>query len=338
VKFSCFFAAVVCLASSAGFSETIGPEVINENGSTRVVWKDGREATLQIAVLKPGYVDVPLKVTENLCEGALNKGIVSCTAKTGVKSARLALLWTKHADKKKIGEPVQLCTGIKCTGNEKEAIFRPLQVKKFFPSSAKSLARDFLADVANDEISCEDYSWLPGVKDPHVAPDEIYISEWLTELNVQNQETGKTENATYGTAMGLTLSKTPKNTLEFTNIDFITSRYSFGFLPLLYFTGNNIGLYVRTQDREGSADVCEITVKPKFNVDSAQDAVEKALKQAMHLYVRGSNPQDDYFYSMTEASDAVSLSWFTFTDVDQNRCRKYPNGTKVCPTVEKEIR
>src|SRR6185369_16052722 len=80
-----------------------------QGGPTKVVWSDGREATLSIATIDAQYTTLPIKIFENLCHTAQNTEPVICEAHFGVKAARFSLVWTKNPDPKKLGKPIKVC-------------------------------------------------------------------------------------------------------------------------------------------------------------------------------------------------------------------------------------
>jgi hypothetical protein len=163
---------------------------------SKMIFADGREATLMASNAPPLTVKIPVQVTENLCRTEAKAP--NCYYEATLFQSRSALVWTKNPDSSRMGKKLTLNT----TDDDdkfKDENFKQLDdSKKAFFSIQKFFTPD-LPDLPQDRLVCDDYAWLP----VQVGTKSILMKMWSSETNNPNGETGVAENMTVQSYTGM---------------------------------------------------------------------------------------------------------------------------------------
>lgn len=218
------------------------PFLSGEQGTKiQATWKDGREATAMMGTIAPIVLEVPLTIFENSCNEI---SISKCRFLAGLHYHRVHFLWTKHPEPQKIGKSVR--TRIK----------NITQYDDFFPSRSILLPVNKITsplaaqDVADDELVCDDYSFLP--QNPF-SGTHLQILKWESEAMFNNAELGITENRSIGGALNIELLPESGHRLKLKVNGGYTNLFS---APLAF--GDVISLTLKNSD----GSLCQIGIKP----------------------------------------------------------------------------
>jgi hypothetical protein len=144
-----------------------------------IKWPDGRVASSFSRGSPISTIEFPLFVTENLCVKTSPK--VTCSYKMDLRIENLEMRWTKNKDPKRLGEVVLMSKTNKLSSQV--AWFSP--IKKLAPTSTMGLK--------DDQLSCENWQWLPFTQGTEV-PEKIVMSSLDGDFMGTNIVTGAAVN------------------------------------------------------------------------------------------------------------------------------------------------
>ncbi|MES2962986.1 MAG: hypothetical protein V4760_03785 [Bdellovibrionota bacterium] len=206
-------------------------------------WDDGRVATLRVTSLTiPKQLGISFQVFDNDCTSA--KGM-KCIYRSSFRNHWAQFVWTKHSDPSKIGSIVQKKSSNGVEPLEESIMSTGLE-SKFLPELTQGLLPT--------EIECADFSWLPtGTLN---APANLMIDRWEAETMFMNEETGNTENRTFGGAVNLELSSKAPNVLKIDRVGAFTASGPFFTQILILGDVNALTLTKPT------GETCDVSLKP----------------------------------------------------------------------------
>lgn len=292
MKIFCLF-LFLSLASPLAIAETNPalPVLSGEQGEPlRVTWQDGREATAMSAIIEPLTLEAPMTVYENSCNEILTN---KCKFIAGLHAYRIYLKWTKHPDAKKIGQSLRF--RIKSSSSEQFMDFMP--VLKILVPLHRSVTPVAARNVADDEIFCEDYSFLP--RDPFQSPN-LHILRWEMESMRQNPETGAMQNRSMGGALDIELVPQPDRHLKlkvhggYTTTDVIAG-------------GDVLSLTLKNKNNQ----LCQIGIKPDFTSVTARfiSYFNPSTSEKLQPYLLGT---DEFFPTLLKQVKLVTQLPETF--------------------------
>jgi hypothetical protein len=235
---------VVVFAAFSSVCKAEKPEIVSlKDQPVLVKWKDGREAQLMIERRAPMELTTPFQVTENTC-AVTNE--THCGLKASVGVHLTILQWTKHPETDKVGKTVKLKA--QAPGNQG---FELIDLK-IYGAADSGTTPLIVGKLPPQEMSCPDYSWLPGAGT--AAPDSARLVRWDVEMMLMNPETGLMENRTVGVALDVLLKKTGAGTLEMSQVK--------------KYTGNSFALAVgdiwAMILKGADGEYCQISMKPNL--------------------------------------------------------------------------
>jgi hypothetical protein len=216
-------------------------------------WSDTHQGVLKYQPRTSPTVIIPFTVHENLCSTPAGQ---ICKMKTQIANPWFVVVWHKHPDTSRIGQPV-IYDNKPVESNDNIVI--SAELKKFYPLLAKKLTPA--------AIECDDYSWIPGAPSTKAPPNTLQIARWESEFMLPNEDTGVTENRTVGGAINVALQKDNDNSLLIKDIKALTSDL---FQSPSLVVGDNFSWVLK----EASGHSCQIAFKPGSLTD-----VEVAIDQ-----------------------------------------------------------
>lgn len=238
------------------------PEVLAIPGEPiRIKWTDGRVATLQRGSLEPFGAKVPIEITENLC--TFQSGQV-CGAHLYLKKEQMRVIWTSHPDPEKIGKLIRIVkqrevkdsTG---TVTSQETV-QTIEMDETYGNTYSGKTDIHRADIPQESIECQDFSWLPGSVGP-LPPSALTIAHWGAESMVTNPETGRDENRVVFGAFGLKFAKRDSTHLDIVEVLSWYDERETPFGQLL--NGDALSLFI---EKDSGGDICQITMKPNLQI------------------------------------------------------------------------
>ena len=214
---------------------------------TKLIFMDGREASLNLEIRKKVKIQSKAVIVENTCYPDLIPN--DCTLNYELGSYELSFIWTKHPDISKINQVVSL----------------KIQDGKINLSTTLSEFNSFNFPIANEYksssehvLNCKSNEWIQ--KLPQNEDNNYLIYAWGAEFMSNNSITGKTENATVAQS----------NQIELVPIDSNTWKYKFssvniGIDYLVPLVDPNI-IYYESNNRQ-----CAIKIK-----------LEKDIRQSLY--------------------------------------------------------
>ena len=243
---------LICIFMSSVFAQSSLPSI--ETGKPVILkWSDTHQGILKYQPRTSPTVAISFTVHENLCSTSAGQ---ICKMKTQIANPWFVVVWHKHPDISKIGQPV-IYDNKPVESNDN--IMISAEVKNFYPLLTKKLTPA--------AIECDDYSWIPGALSSKSPPNNLKIARWESEFMLPNEDTGVTENRTVGGAINVSLQKSNDNSLVIKDIKALTSD---DFLSSSLVVGDNFSWVLK----EASGNSCQIAFKP----GSLRD-VEVALDQ-----------------------------------------------------------
>jgi hypothetical protein len=213
-KLNWIFSVAIALSSVLANAESDRPMGIQDdsvklvelpNQPSRLVFGDGREATLMVSNEAVGQYKVPFKITENNC--APSTQAPRCTYTMNMARSVANFLWTKNPDTSRLGKPI-----IKAFENSPQT---PVASDDVFSTNYSKIARPNLPNtLAADTITCDQMDWLPRGQQ---QTQNVVMKLWSGELMTQNTESDMNENQAFFT-YGDLLWQRQGNTLTLKNI------------------------------------------------------------------------------------------------------------------------
>ncbi|QLY23885.1 hypothetical protein [Bdellovibrio sp. KM01] len=157
------------------------------NQPSRLIFGDGREATLMVSKEAVGQYNLPFKITENDC--APSAKAPRCTYTMNMGRAVANFLWTKNPDASRLGQPLKL-------------VYSENQQTNIGPEDVVSTAYSKIArpNVPNslpaDTITCDQMDWLPQGQQ---NSQNVVMKLWSGEFMTQNSESDMNENQAFFT-------------------------------------------------------------------------------------------------------------------------------------------
>jgi hypothetical protein len=187
------------------------------------IWPDGREAVLVVVHADSPMVDSSFKIADNECSNRQN---MICRYHFVVRRFWSAMVWSKHPDTKKINQIVE-------RAYSNSSPFEKLEDEASISTAMSQVpALKMNAGLPAHEISCADWSWLPGeLKAP---PAKLSLSRWDAEEAFGNPETRLTENRTIGGLYGVELVRSSTNRLRVVRVASLTGLAAQFDIPMLF--------------------------------------------------------------------------------------------------------
>ncbi|HEX4922599.1 MAG TPA: hypothetical protein VFV50_00885 [Bdellovibrionales bacterium] len=231
----------------------LGPSVVeNKTGTRRLVWADGREATVSVGRTRQFSARVPLKFQENGCVSPDIK-LPNCSLRVQFSGLTYGIYWTKHPDPKRINMPITAPNG---------------EVLRTIPGVGElHFLAPHLATGAKPALECDSWDWLP----------VRTISRWELQSMSPNSETGQSDNQNELSMLGVKLA--PAGTrLEISSIDKIVAKQA-----------GQIGLFISLDDiawylphpafGDPSSRSCQMTLRMDFTAVMPDGFSAEELRQ-----------------------------------------------------------
>jgi hypothetical protein len=152
---------------------------------SKIIFGDGREATLMVS--KPGtsQFKTPFKITENGC--APSAPAPHCSYNFTVNRIVANFIWTKNPDATRLGKPLDLVY----PNNPRQTI----ENEGVTYSHYTKLARPQIPnDIPSDILQCDRWDWLPASQQ---NSENVVMKIWSGEVMGNNSETDLNENQTF---------------------------------------------------------------------------------------------------------------------------------------------
>jgi hypothetical protein len=242
----------------------------------KVIFTDGREATLFARQVPDVLVEVPVQVEETTCSEVRPKS--ACTLKFGIRKIEVALRWTKNPQSKRLNKDVITFKGRNNKDEEQNGDKNDdadddgeedktvdfdetitFEYKDFYPNIVKN--------IHGHELVCEDFRWL-GQTDLE-APESIHIVEWGLENMLVNSETEENENRISAGALDVIMNRKNKNSLQIKHIGNLVAG---DISSASIISGDLIGWTIKKDD-----DFCQTSIK--MDLAAATDFYTKKLDE-----------------------------------------------------------
>lgn len=162
------------------------------NQPSRLVFGDGREATLMVSKETVAQVNVPFKITENNCAPSARAPL--CTYTMNLSRSFANFLWTKNPDASRLGQPLKVNYG----GDQDLTVGSQEVTTTNYAKFARPNAPNSLMA---DTITCDQMDWLPqGQQDQQ----NVIMKLWSGEVMTANSESDMNENQAFFTYGDLT--------------------------------------------------------------------------------------------------------------------------------------
>jgi hypothetical protein len=195
------------------------------DGSVKYIFDENREAMVYSSFSDPLQFNLPIQITENLCEKKTT--LQKCSLNVSFSQDHIVLRWTKHPDANRVGEIVKSVfkpsEGDEIT-NTIEGVFGSSFYTQYLNSDNQD-ARQF-----KDNLTCDNFDWLSD----NFNENKLLVQSMNSESMNKNVHTDINENITNLSINDVTLLKN-ENTLQFQNVGKILST---NFLFLLYPAGD----------------------------------------------------------------------------------------------------
>jgi len=175
-------------APAAPSSPVIPPKLMEGEGQpVRLVFADGRVATLMTTTPAIDTLKIPFQVTENLCRPQAAPPV--CHYEFSYQSMAANFVWTTNPDAARIGQKLEYTFDPKSG-----ATYQKLSDDNFtITSFLKTINHVIPVDVTSDRIVCDHYDWFPS----DAATKRVRMKLWGGEFMIPNSETDLNENQTY---------------------------------------------------------------------------------------------------------------------------------------------
>jgi hypothetical protein len=235
----------------------VPPKIFKKIGKpVEVTWPDGRKAKMIYGTNPPMTAEVPFLITDNQCTGIVDEvtGNLGCRIKTSYKAISLSLRWTSNPDPTKIGKVV--------IRHADERLGRNIAMHIGGAIISTDVWRypRVAAGIPSNEITCDDYSWLPG-SSGKTAPKKVHLYRWSVEYDLVNPETKNNENGEVGDAFDLDFNRLPDGHLK---NDYIAALSPVPAYPIIGASfGNNLRIALSVRKPDGSS--CLVQTNPHHN-------------------------------------------------------------------------
>lgn len=155
----------------------------------RMVFADGRVATLMSTDNEVKTYRAPFQVTENLCNPQAKAP--HCQYEMPYKSDSVNFVWTTNPDAARMGQKLKVTTG---TNSSFDINDDTLVITNFF----KHIQKAITTSLPPDRLVCDNYNWLPAN-----AQKTLNIKVWSGETMIPNTETNANENRTFFSYSGV---------------------------------------------------------------------------------------------------------------------------------------
>ncbi len=213
-KLNWVFSVAIALAGVLAHAESDRPLPIKDDSvklvelpgqPSRLVFGDGREATLMISSEATGQFKVPFKITENNCAPSAPAPICTYTMNMGRSVANF--MWTKNPDATRLGKPLYQQYG--------DSQPSPISPEDVFSTNYSKMARPNIPNsLPADTIICDQMDWLPRGQQ---KSQNVIMKLWSGEFMTQNSESDMNENQAFFTYGDLSWQR-QGNTLTLKNI------------------------------------------------------------------------------------------------------------------------
>ncbi|QDK45665.1 hypothetical protein DOM22_11160 [Bdellovibrio sp. ZAP7] len=162
------------------------------NQPSRLVFGDGREATLMVSKDTIAQVNVPFKITENNC--APSARAPRCTYTMNLARSFANYLWTKNPDASRLGQPLIVSYG----GDQNQPV-NPQDI--ITTNYTKFASPNTPNSLTADTITCDQMDWLPQGQQ---REQNVTMKLWSGEVMTANSESDMNENQAFFTYGDLT--------------------------------------------------------------------------------------------------------------------------------------
>jgi hypothetical protein len=243
------------------------PVVVEQAGEPiRLIFSDGREATLFESLSAPYEIEVKIDLTDNTCQPQAR--LARCRLGARLLNSTFRWMWTKNPDGTRIGQTMAYA------GRGSELVM----TDNWTPTD-RDYDPDFFRDLGPYRLLCDDFAWAGAGTE---APARLAMTAWNAEFMLGNNETGISENASVAGAFGLTFERTAKQELSLTAVDqwFVSSRVFIATAP--------VGQSVSWQLQAPQGGICQVAASMDLNAAQAQAGAVRPGTN--HVYVKGSDP------------------------------------------------
>ncbi len=182
--------------------------------AAKLVFADGREATLMTSNNAVATASLPLQVTENLCNP--EAAIPHCHYQASILSNTYNFVWSKNPDPQKLGHilQTQYSENSPATDWNGDSTFIN-NFSNFLPTGAR-------APLPPDRIICDRFDWLP---DTDPTSSSLIMKLWSAEFMMPNAETDVNQNQAAITFSQVEWIKN-KTDLELKNVKWMSTNLS----------------------------------------------------------------------------------------------------------------
>ena len=205
-------AGVAAYGADSGPLAGAHPLLIERLGEPiRLIFTDGRVATLTEGATDVYPVSVRIDVSENAC--VPDARLPRCFLEGNARTSRFRWAWSQHSTAAKIGATMTY-------GGT-----TPVQIDWTWSPTYRSFEPAEFQELGDYSLRCDDYAWTGSRNGP---PESLSMSAWNAESMFFNAETHVSENTTVSGALGLRFVRTSPDSFRLASVDswFSLSRVS----------------------------------------------------------------------------------------------------------------